>query len=54
MLHLSVLWAFFKHKIGYLMVSKKKIHYSGEDEIWKFVPRDHCLASQGKPFDAKQ
>ena len=36
------------------MVSKNRIHYSGEDGIEKSVPRDHRLFLLGKPRDAIQ
>ena len=43
---------FFQYEMRYLVVSKKKIHYSCEDGIEKSVPHDHCLSSFGKPRDA--
>ena len=43
---------FFDYKIRYLLVNKKKIHYSYEGGIEKSDPRDHHLSSVGKPCDA--
>ena len=59
MTYLSVLrifcfFMFFQYKMRYLVVSKKRIHYSCEDGIEKSVPRYHCLSSLGKPRYAKR
>ena len=49
----ELLGPFLKNKMWYLMVSKKRIHYSRESRIEKSVPRDCRLSSLGKPRDAK-
>ena len=47
------LGAFFKYKMPYSMVCKKK-HYLCVAGIEKYVPRDHRLSSLGKPRDANR
>ena len=49
---LEVFFMFFKYKMRYLVVNKKKYPISCEDEIEKPVPRDHRLSSLGKPRDS--
>ena len=41
----------FQYQMRYLVVSKKKIHYSCEGGIEKSAPRDHRLPSLGKARD---
>ena len=45
---------FFKQKMWYLMVARKRIHYSFEGGLEKSIPLDHYLSSLGKPSDAKR
>ena len=40
---LEVFFMHFQYKMRYLMVRRKRINNSGEEEIEKSVPRDHCL-----------
>ena len=58
-LYLRTSGAFFKHEMRYLIVSKKKIHYSSEGRIENYVPRDHVchhsaslMMPNGDPRDA--
>ena len=44
---------FFKQKMWYLMVARKRIH-SFEGGLEKSIPLDHYLSSLGKPSDAKR
>ena len=51
---LEVFFMFFQDRMRYLVVNKKRIHYSCEDGIGKSFPRDHRLSSLIKPLDANR
>ena len=50
----ELLGTFLNIKMQYLVVIKKRIHYSCEGGIEKSVPRNHRLSSLGKPHDANR
>ena len=45
---------FLNIKCGTMWWARKRIHYSCEGGIEKFVPRDHRLSSLSKPRDANR